>query len=79
MAKIDKRELTRHEIIQVASECFLKNGYSHTTIKNICDELGMSPGNVTFNFPTKEHLFAELIDLLCDFQWEMMKREANGS
>ncbi len=77
MAKIDKRELTKHEIIQVASECFLKNGYSNTTIKNICDELGMSPGNVTFYFPTKEHLLAELIDLLCDFQWEMMKREAN--
>ena len=37
----------------------------------------MSPGNVTFYFPTKEHLLAELVDLLCDFQWEMMKNEAD--
>ena len=65
MARINKRELTRLEIIQVASECFLENGYSNTSIKTICKELDMSPGNVTFYFPTKEHLLAELVELMC--------------
>lgn len=77
MARIDKRALTRLEIVQVASECFLENGYSNTTFKTICNQLNMSPGNVTFYFPTKEHLLAELVDMLCKFQWEMMKREAD--
>ena len=36
----------------------------------------MSPGVLTFHFPTKEHLLAELVDLLCDFQWKMMEEEA---
>ena len=36
----------------------------------------MSTGNMTFHFPTKEHLLAELVDMLCDFQWKLMEREA---
>ncbi len=77
MARIDKRALTRLEIVRVASKLFLENGYTETPIKAICNELDMSPGNVTFYFPSKEHLLAELIDRLCEFQWKMMEVEAN--
>jgi len=77
MARIDKRALTRHEIIQEATRQFLKKGYTATTISAISKALGMSPGNLTFHFPTKEHLLAELVDLLCAFQWKLMEREAN--
>lgn len=76
MARIDKRQLTRLEIIQVASRKFLEKGYSRTTVAAISKELGMSPGNLTFHFPTKEHLLAELVDLLCSFQWHRMEEEA---
>ncbi len=69
--------LTKVEIVQTATELFLKNGYSHTTIKAICEELEMSKGNLTFHFPTKEHLLTELIDMLCSFQWKMMEQEAD--
>lgn len=37
----------------------------------------MSPGNLTFHFPTKEHLLAELVDMLCDYQWKLIEREAD--
>ena len=37
----------------------------------------MSPGNLTFHFPTKEHLLAELVDLLCSLQWHWMEAEAD--
>ena len=76
MARIDKRALTRLEIVQVASRQFLEKGYSATTVSAISKELGMSPGNLTFHFPTKEHLLAELVDLLCSFQWKRMEEEA---
>jgi len=68
MARIDKRALTRIEIIRTALKFFLENGYSNTPIKAVCKELGMSSGNITFYFPTKEHLLAELVGLLCEFQ-----------
>lgn len=77
MARIDKSALTKLEIIQVAASHFLEEGYTNTTISSIAKALEMSPGNLTFHFPTKEHLLAHLVDKLCHFQWEMMEKEAN--
>ena len=77
MARIDKRAITRLEIVQEASKQFLEKGYTATTISAISKALEMSPGNLTFHYPTKEHLLAALVDLLCNFQWKMMEKEAN--
>lgn len=77
MSHINKSALTKIEIIQVATKMFLENGYSATTAKSICSELGMSTGNLTFHYPTKEHLLAVLVDLLCDFQWDAVKKETD--
>ena len=77
MARINKSALTKLEIIQVASKLFLTEGYSNTSIKMVCKELDMSPGNVTFYFPSKEHLLAELVDMMCKFQWKQMEIEAD--
>lgn len=77
MSRIDKSALTKIEIINEATKQFLEKGYSHTTISSIAKELGMSPGNLTFHYPTKDHLLAILVDMLCDYQWKMMELEAN--
>ena len=55
----------------------MEKGYTRTTVSAIGKELGMSSGNLTFYFPTKEHLLAELVDLLCSFQWKRMEEEAD--
>ena len=65
---------TRLEIIQAAIEMFMKNGYSATSIKSIADVMDMSTGHLTFYFPTKEHLLAELVDMLCNFQWAEVQK-----
>lgn len=77
MARINRAMLTKAEIVQVATRLFLENGYTSTTAKAVCDELQMSKGNLTFHYPTKEHLLAVLVEMLCSFQWEMMEQEAN--
>lgn len=76
MARINKSQLTRLEIIQVATRKILENGYTETSLKAISDELGMSTGNLTFYFPSKEHLLAVLIEMLCDYQWKLIEQEA---
>lgn len=43
----------------------------------ISDELGISTGNLTYYFPTKEHLLTELVKVLCKFQYETMVKEAD--
>ena len=65
---------TKIEIIQVATRMFLEKGYANTSIKAISEELDISTGNLTFYFPTKEHLLAILVEMLCTFQWKMMGR-----
>lgn len=77
MARAQKNNLTRLQIIKVATKLFLEKGYSSTTAKMICNELGISTGNLTFYFPSKEHLLAEMTDMLCGFQWEVTKQETS--
>ncbi|MBR2902255.1 MAG: TetR/AcrR family transcriptional regulator [Clostridia bacterium] len=59
---------TKYEIIQQATKLFLEKGYSATTPKDVCDDLNISTGNLTYYFPAKEHLLAVLIEMLCQFQ-----------
>ena len=66
---------TKTEIIQVATKMFLERGFVNTTQKAISDELDISTGNLTYYFPTKEHILSVLVEMLCDFQWEMMEQE----
>ena len=77
MAKRRRVNTTKHEIIQVASEFFFDVGYSATSPRMIAEELDISTGNITYYFPTKDHLLAVIVDMLCDFQWSMMEQEAN--
>ncbi|MBQ5312544.1 MAG: TetR/AcrR family transcriptional regulator, partial [Oscillospiraceae bacterium] len=67
---------TKNEIIQVACENFFERGYSATSPKLIASELGISPGNLTYHFPTKEHLLTVVVHMLCQFQWKLLGIEA---
>ncbi len=73
MARINT---TKIEIIRVATKMFLEKGFSATSAKAICHELDISTGNLTFYFPTKDYILAELVDKLCSFQWKVMEEEA---
>ena len=64
---------TKYEIIQQGTKLFLEQGYYATSPKHICDELDISTGNLTYYFPTKEHLLAELVQMLCKFQGKLLK------
>lgn len=77
MVRINRCELTKLEIIRVATRNFLENGYTKTKIRTIAKELHMSPGNLTFHYPTKEYMLSELVNLLCSFQGKLIAEETN--
>lgn len=77
MSPAKRISTTKKEIIQVATRMFLEKGFTDTSVKSICEQLGISTGNLTFHYPTKEHLLAVLVEMLCDFQWAMMERAAS--
>lgn len=70
-----KRPNTRLQIIQLAAKLFTEEGYSKTPLSKLAKILDLSPGNITFYFPTKDYLLAVLTDELCDFQSLMMEHE----
>ena len=69
---------TKLEIIQVAAHLFLTEGYANTSVTKIANKLGISLGNLTFHFPTKEHLLVEIITLLCEYQHMVLEQEVEG-
>ena len=70
-------ESTKNKILRVSTTMFLEVGYSKTSPQMIAKELKVSTGNLTYYYPTKEHLLAVLTDLLCKYQWKMIKEEAD--
>ena len=78
MVRVNRSELTKLEIIRYATKKMLETGYTNTQVRAIAKELNMSPGNLTFHYRTKEDMLAELVELLCDFQWKMMEEAKEG-
>lgn len=69
--KSNMKRNTKYEILQYATKLFVEKGYTSTYVTNIANELNISTGNLTFHFPTKEHILAELIKELLDLpKWE---------
>lgn len=52
-----------------------QNGYSETSPNAIAKELGMSTGNLTYYYPTKEYLLSVLADTFCKFQRKLIEEE----
>ena len=72
-----KRPDTRLQIIQLAAKLFTEEGYSNTSFSKIAKALDLSTGNITFYFKSKEHLLAQLVAELLDFQRLLIEQAAN--
>ena len=62
---MNKKRNTKYEILQHATRLFIEKGYTDAYVTSIANDLGISTGNLTFHFPTKEHILAEMIKALC--------------
>lgn len=78
MAKTAKKESIKNKILCISTRMFLENGYTPTTVQMVCSELGISKGHFNFYFNAKEFVLAELVEMLCEFQWKLMRDEADG-
>ncbi len=71
MATKIKDGSTKERIIYASRSLFFEEGYTRTTARKISDTVGISTGNLTFHFPTKEHILLELVRDMCRLQWEI--------
>ena len=77
MARTKKPSPMKAAIIKAASEMFFENGFSKTTSSVLCRKLDIGTGNLTFYFPTKEHILAVLVQMMIDYQWQEMENAAD--
>jgi len=60
-----KRDARRDAIIDVARDCFLSLGYAGTSMSAVAARLGGSKGTLYNYFPSKEDLFAAVMERQC--------------
>jgi len=53
---------------------FLEKGFTNTSAKAISNELNISTGNLTFYFPTKEHILLELVKEITEFHTKCINK-----
>lgn len=64
---------TKDRILKTAIDLFFEKGYTLTTARNICDRLGISTGNLTFHYPSKEYLLLAIVEMLCGYQRDLVE------
>lgn len=57
---------TRNNIIQTAQRLFLERGYENVSLRDISSECGISHGNLTYHFRTKEDLVVAVMGEVFD-------------
>lgn len=77
MARTKKPSPMRAAIVKAASELFFEKGFSKTTSSDVCKKADVGTGNLTFYFPTKEHILAVLVQMMIDYQWKEMENAAD--
>lgn len=77
MARTRKPSPMKAAIIKTASELFFEKGFSKTTSSEVCRKADIGTGNLTFYFPTKEHILAVLVQMMIDYQWREMESAAD--
>jgi TetR/AcrR family transcriptional repressor of nem operon len=58
---------TRQTIITAAADLFRKQGYAATTMQQVAEVTGISKGNLTYHFPSKQALYEAVHKQVMDY------------
>ena len=68
---------TQQAIIDSAVRNFLVNGFNKTSAKMICEDVGISPGNLTFWFPAKADILLEFAKKIMSYHTKFIEYNKN--
>jgi AcrR family transcriptional regulator len=72
------REERAGELLTAATELFLRNGYAGTTMAEISAAAGVAPANVYWYFPSKDDIFAAVMDRRLSREARALDQELAG-
>jgi AcrR family transcriptional regulator len=61
-----KSEISVAHIVEAAMRVLARQGYAHSSLMDIANEVGMSKGAVHYHFPTKEALITQVLETACE-------------
>lgn len=67
----EKAELRKDQIISTAIDILVKHGHGGLSVDKVAQTLGISKGNLTYHFPTKDQLVQAMFDRLIEDTQEM--------
>jgi len=57
LSRMERREKTRHDLLDAAETCFVTRGFHATSVDEVAERAGYTKGAVYSNFASKEDLF----------------------
>lgn len=73
------KQTTREQIVEAADRLLYEKGFEYLSFGDLATEVGISRGNVTFHFATRDDILAAVIDRRLERTRQMLERwEADG-
>ena len=69
-----KGEKRKKEMLKIAYDMFLTQGYENTSVDEIIEKAQIAKGTYYYYFKSKEQMLEEVIDIMIDYETEMAKQ-----
>ena len=69
-----KGEKRKKQLLEIAYEMFLTQGYENTSVDEIIEKAHIAKGTYYYYFKSKEQMLEEVIDMMIDSEVEMAKQ-----
>ena len=69
-----KGEKRKKELLKIAYDMFLTQGYENTSVDEIIEKAQIAKGTYYYYFKSKEQMLEEVIDIMIDYETEMAKQ-----
>lgn len=69
-----KGEKRKKELLKIAYDMFLTQGYENTSVDEIIEKAQIAKGTYYYYFQSKEQMLEEVIDMMIDSETEMAKQ-----
>ena len=69
-----KGEKRKQELLKIAYDMFLTQGYENTSVDEIIEKAQIAKGTYYYHFQSKEQMLEEVIDMMIDSEREMAQQ-----
>lgn len=62
-------KINKKKLIKSAKKCLVENGIENFTLRAVAELAGVTQGTIYYHFKTKEQIFLEIVQDICEYTW----------